>query len=438
MEKKKISRKLFVVLFAIGMAYGATYNPCYIRYLFYDSMQEAMNITNTQMAYLGTVRSIFGLCVLIPGGWVADRIAPKKIVGYSVILNLPLCIVSVLFSEVYWLQIVIWALFSFSCGFAFWPAALKAVRLSASADMQDRAFGTFEGCHGVSAMVGNFLAIWIASWFANQVMGYKAAMLSMGVWSAIGGILMLTLYKEDDESAAAEKDSSADAKESRDSHSNVFADTWECLKNPGVWLSGLVITGVYGIYICQTYFTNYFTAVLGVTVTFSAVMANIRQYGLKCVAGPIGGQISGKIKSATVFNGVCLTICIGFIIAVQMLNPESSNIVATCTVLTLVIAFFCLMAKGTMWATMEAGHIPHRITGTAITLMTALSMNATEAFFPVVCGRILDAYPNDPAAAYSKIFMFMTGVALVGIIAAVILVIYDRHYKKTHAAEHTA
>lgn len=436
MEKKKVSRKLFLVLFAIGMAYGATYNPCYIRYLFYDSMQAAMNISNTQMAYLGTVRSIFGLCVLIPGGWVADRVAPKKIVGYSVLLNLPLCILSVIFCEVYWLQIVIWALFSFSCGFAFWPAALKAVRLSTSSDMQDRAFGTFEGCHGVSAMAGNFLAIWIFSWFSNQIMGYKAAMLSMGVWSAIGGILMLTMYKEDDEAAAAESDKPV--KEARDSHTNVFADTWECLKNPGVWLSGLVITGVYGIYICQTYFTNYFTAVLGVTVTFSATMANIRQYGLKCVAGPIGGQIAGKMKSATVFNGICLLICIGFIIGVQMLNPSSAGIVATCTALTLIIAFFCLMAKGTMWATMEAGHIPHRITGTAITLMTALSMNATEAFFPVVCGHFLDKYPNDAGLAYSRIFMFMTGVALVGIISAIILVIYDRAYRKKHAVEQCA
>ena len=45
-------------------------------------------------------------------------------------------------------------------------------------------------------MIGNFIAIGIFSMFADQVAGWKGAMLSMGVFSAIGAFLMLFCYKE--------------------------------------------------------------------------------------------------------------------------------------------------------------------------------------------------------------------------------------------------
>ncbi len=57
-------------------------------------------------------------------------------------------------------------------------------------------FGIFEAFHGLSSMLGNFVAIGVFSMFANQILDYKAAMLSMGIWSAIGAFLMLFCYRE--------------------------------------------------------------------------------------------------------------------------------------------------------------------------------------------------------------------------------------------------
>ena len=41
-------------MLALAFAYGATYNPPYIRYIVYDTMLEALGCTNAQLGFLTT------------------------------------------------------------------------------------------------------------------------------------------------------------------------------------------------------------------------------------------------------------------------------------------------------------------------------------------------------------------------------------------------
>lgn len=420
--KKETSRRLLAI-FAVGMAYGSVYNPCYIRYLFYDAMLATLNCTNTQLAFLNSFGAIVGLFLGLPGGWLADKFSAKKIVFWSVFANLPLCILSVMFARTYAVQLIVWFGFCFTGGFAFWPAALKAVRLSAPPEKQESTFGIFEGVHGFSSMIGNFIAIWVFSMFVDQVAGWKAAMLSMGIFSAIGAFLMLFCYKEGTIVDAKDVETAEVIQEEKRS---VLKDTLAVAKNPGTWLVACVIIGAYGIYLAQTYFTSYFTGVLGAAVVFSAAMSNFRSYGMKVIGGPIGGAIAAKLKSASLFNAICLTVCIGLIIYIWNLSPEADNVVAICTVFTLVLALFCLMAKGTMWATQEQAHIPREVAGTAIALISYLGFNLTEFAIPLICGKWLDKYADNLTKAYDNIFIMLIAISVLGAAAAIILVIRDK------------
>lgn len=432
---KKETRRWLLALFAIGMAYGSVYNPTYIRYLFYDAMLETLGCSNTQLAFLNSFGAIVGIFLGLPGGWLADKFSAKKIVFWSVFANLPLCILSVLFAQTYTVQLIVWFGFCFTGGFAFWPAALKAVRLSAPPEKQESTFGIFEGVHGFSSMIGNFLAIWVFSWFADAVMGWKAAMLSMGIFSAIGAFLMLFCYKEGTIVDAKDVEPVEVLQEQK---KNVLKETLAVIKNPGTWLVALVIMGAYGIYLAQTYFTSYFTGVLGAAVVFSATMSNFRSYGMKVIGGPIGGAIAAKLKSASLFNAICLVICVGLIIFVWNLTPDTPNVVTIATVFTLVLAFFCLMAKGTMWATQEQAHIPREVAGTAIALISYVGFNATEFAIPMVCGSWLDKYANDLQHAYNNIFILLICIASIGAAAAITLVVRDNRMKAKAKAQATA
>lgn len=427
--KKETARRLLAI-FAVGMAYGSVYNPVYIRYLFYDAMIAALGCTNTQLAFLNSFGAIVGVFLGLPGGWLADKFSAKKIVFWSVFANLPLCILSVLFAKTYAVQLIVWFGFCFTGGFAFWPAALKAVRLSAPPEKQESTFGIFEGVHGFSSMIGNFIAIWIFSMFADQVAGWKGAMLSMGIFSAIGAFLMLFCYKEGTLVDAKDVEPEEVLKEHKRS---VIKDTLTVAKNPGTWLVACVIIGAYGIYLAQAYFTSYFTSVLGAAVVFSAAMSNFRSYGMKVIGGPIGGAIAAKMKSASLFNAICLTICIGLIIFVWNLSPDTPNVVTIATAFTLILAFFCLMAKGTMWATQEQAHIPREMSGTAIALISYLGFNLTEFAIPMACGAWLDKYADNLRHAYDNIFIMLICIASLGAAAAIILVLRDKKMKKAVA-----
>lgn len=427
---KKETARRFLAIFAVGMAYGSVYNPVYIRYLFYDAMLAALECSNTELAFLNSFGAIVGVFLGLPGGWLADKFSAKKIVFWSVFANLPLCILSVMFAKVYTVQLIVWFGFCLTGGFAFWPAALKAVRLSAPPEKQESTFGIFEGVHGFSSMIGNFIAIGIFSMFADQVAGWKGAMLSMGVFSAIGAFLMLFCYKEGSIVDAKEVEGEEAVKAAK---RNVLKDTLVVAKNPGTWLVACVIIGADGIYLAQTYFTSYFTGVLGAADVFSAAMSNFRSYGMKVIGGPIGGAIAAKLKSASLFNAICLVMCIGLIAYVWSLSPDTPNVVGIATAFTLILAFFCLMAKGTMWATQEQAHIPRELAGTAIALISYLGFNLTEFAIPLVCGWWLDKHADNLSRAYDNIFIMLICIAVLGAAAAIILVIRDKKMSRAAA-----
>ena len=437
MSKKNMLRIL--AIFALGFAYGSVYNPGYIRYMFYDAMLEALQCTNTQLALLNGFPSIFGIFTAIPGGWLADKYNAKWILVISVIMNLPITIIASIWTTVYPVQVVMWLAMSMTGGFAFWPAVLKAVRLASPEGKSDSTFGFFEGCCGVGSLIGNFVAIWVFARYLDPVAGYKAAMISMGVMSALSGLFMIVAYNQKvivDNQTDPPVDEGGEVIPVEEQNASFWHNVAVIVTNPGSWLVGFVILGAYGIYLAQTYFTSYFTGVLGAAIVFSAAMSNFRSYGMKIIGGPIGGFLANKVfKCASKFDSACLVICMGLIVYVWNLSPGTPHVLGIATAFTLVLAFFCCMAKGTMWATMDQAHIPVEITGTAVVLISYLGFTLTEFGVPFLCGHWLDKFPNDLDHAYDNIFMFLLFLAALGAIAGILLIFHDKRWQKKEAAE---
>ena len=70
--------KKYVTLFALGLAGGVMYVYPYIRYVFHNPLNEALNINDTQAGLLLTAYGVVSLILYIPGGILADKLKAKK------------------------------------------------------------------------------------------------------------------------------------------------------------------------------------------------------------------------------------------------------------------------------------------------------------------------------------------------------------------------
>jgi len=74
----------FLLLFALGVAYGFMYVMPYMKSSFYDQMIAAMGCTNAQLGSLMTYYTIALTISYLPGGWIGDKFSPKPVLLLSI------------------------------------------------------------------------------------------------------------------------------------------------------------------------------------------------------------------------------------------------------------------------------------------------------------------------------------------------------------------
>lgn len=410
---KNSKTKYFLAIISLGIVYGTMFNLPYMKYVFYDAMIEAMGCTNTQLGLLLTVYSAVSVVGIIPGGWVADRFAPKKIIVWSAFIQGLATFFFVLNLQSYTCAMITWIICSFTSVTAFWSAILKAVSLVGSKDEQGRTFGYYEAFCGMSAALTNVLALAAYAMFDDSVSALKSALFMMGAMNIVGAVLVHFLFDE----------KTTEAHYSADPAKKVtIKETFAVFKLPRFYLVSIIIFCSYGFYTCQSYITPYFTSVLGTSVVFAGGLAVFKTYGTKFIGGPIAGIIADKIKSASKVQVGAFLIMLGMMLYIVSLTSSSAsaNLVTILTILTVLMATICSMSRGTMWATMDEADIPKEITGTAIAIASNIGFNLPDIALPTLIGSWLDKYGND---AYSMIFTVLIAFCVLGAAAAFLLIV---------------
>jgi sugar phosphate permease len=73
----------WLVMTVLSFSGGIIFLLPFLREIYYRPMAEALSLTNTE---LGVLMSVFGFTSMIayfPGGWLADRVSPRKIMSTS-------------------------------------------------------------------------------------------------------------------------------------------------------------------------------------------------------------------------------------------------------------------------------------------------------------------------------------------------------------------
>lgn len=413
---QKIGFRQIFIIFWMGLAYAVVYATPFIQYVFYDDLASALSASNTQLGYLITIFGVGNILAII-GGQFADRFNTKKIYVISMLL---VCGLNFLFAANlnYKFALFVWAGFAVSGLFLYFPAHTKLVRLLASEEQQGTAYGLTEAFCGVASVIINAIALALYTKFCSGalggVAGLRAAIIGYGVVGLISTITIIFLVPNDLEEKGMGQEA---AKE------KITTKDWlDILKDPRTWMSGIAVFSTYTLYTTISYFTPYFTGVLGVTVVFSGAISVIRQYGTRFVGAPIGGVLGDRIKSVSKVVGIGNLVG-AIIIIIFLLCPKGTSQYLLIG-LTIILGFFLYMSRGSMFAVPSELKIERRLAGSTSGLVCAIGY-CPDLFIFVLYGHWLDKMGN---AGYTKIFVYCIIILLIGFANTVLAQVYKKKH----------
>ena len=421
--KNSISFKQLLVIFFMGLAYTVVYALAFVQYVFYDDIQTVLNVSNAQ---LGTLITIFGIGNLIApfGGALGDRFNTKKVYIVAMTLVSAFTLMYAFNMGSYTFALFIWAGLAVSGLFLFFPAHTKIVRLLGNEEQQGALFGLTESMCGVTSVIVNAVALYFYTKFAigelGGVAGLKAVVITYAILGFLATIILFFMIPNDISERALAENSNEEKAE------KLTKEEWiMVMKDPRTWMSGFAVFATYTMYVTLSYYTPYFTNVLGATVVFSGALAIFRTYGTRFIGSPIGGMLGDKIKSVSTVVGVSLLgaaiIIVGF-----MLAPAGTNSTIL-VVLTLVIGVLTYMARGSMFAVPSELKTNRKYAASISGVVCAVGY-CPDLFIFVLYGYWLDNYGNQ---GYTYIFIYAIVVLVLGFLNSLLI----RRYKRKHFAD---
>lgn len=432
--KQKI--KLAITMLVLGACWAVVYLVPFLQYTWYDPFKEFIGGTNTQLGLLLTIYgfgNVFGAPV---GGWVADRFNYKIIYVLSVFLNGVFAILF-LVHPTYGFAVVMWIGFAVASLFFNYPAHIKIVRELASDENQGKIFGFNETSIGLFNVLISSAMMFAFTKYATNIGGIRAAVICNAIISFALTILAIIVLENPakkkvdntqkaniSETPTLSEEVAIEENKDDNEKKSFFMDFKEIAKQPATWLVAISIFAVYSFMTTLTYFTPYFTQVMGITVTFTGWAAIARQYGMQIVGAPIGGVITDRLKSPSkVLIGVYV---IGLAGLIYMLVPKASITVPTVIIITLALSFFVYIGRGAYYATLTEAGVPRELSASTIGIAAAVGFSP-DLFQFTLFGYWLDTQGNK---AFNYIFIYQIIVLVIGILASLAIIKMSKKNKE--------
>jgi len=359
--------KLLLTVFILGLCWSINYSLSFIQYLLYDPFIEAVGATNAQ---LGILMTIYGLGNIIGapfGGWLADKFNYKKIFVASLAGN-GLLSIYFAFNMNYTSAIFVWIGLAITGLLMNYPAHIKIVRLLADEKSQGKIFGMNEASIGIGSLIINAFLLFVFARFFEGVAGIKATILCIGAISFACSVGAWLLVPNPDKAVIEKSEDDKTAKEKM-----TVNDFIAVIKSPLTWMVGIGIFAVYSFSVTMSYFTPYFTAVLGISVTFSGSLSLIRNQGGRLIGAPLGGWLGDKMGSVT--KVLLIVYVAGIAVLLTFMNLPSTTNATILIGITVILAFLVFMGKATYYAVASEINIPRKYAASTVGVAAALGFS---------------------------------------------------------------
>lgn len=269
---------------------------------------------------------------------------------------------------------------------------------------------------GITSTIVNAILLAIFAKLGSSAWGFQVVVYVIG---AIALVLAIPTYFVMKDIAKNEAKVAAEVKEEK-KEKMTGKDFLEIIKNPATWLIGFGIFSVYTCAVSMSYFTPYFTAVMGGTVAVSGFISLVRTYGLRLVGAPIGGWLSDRLHSVS--KVLIVVYIIGIVSLLALVGFVNYLTAGVFIFITLVVGTIVYMGKGSYYALVSELEVPRERSASTIGVAAALGFSPDIFLFPLV-GFLIDNYGNN---GYKYLFILQMVVFALGILGS----LYCLRYKK--------
>ncbi len=394
----------WLVMTVLSFSGGIIFMLPFLQEVYYIPLADALSLNNTEVGSLMSVFGITSLTVYFPGGWLADRVSPRKLITISLLTTGAIGLYFASFPS-YRISLIIHAVWGVTITFLFWGAMIRMTRDWAPPEAQGRAFGILETGRGLGEVLSSvgFLAVFAAlgsgdSALSSVINSFSILILLLGV------LAWFTLEDSVDEAGV-----------DREKKKVGLHEILSVLRMPVIWLISAIIFTGYCAYWGAYRFTSYSTDIFMLSVTVGA-MIGVGKMWLKPLAALVAGLISDKFGIAR--SVACLfTVLIASFLIFSILPGSPAMIPAMLgNVAFASLAVFAI--RGIYFALLEEGGVPVAVTGTAAGIVSAIGFTP-DIFMPLLGGVLLDTFPGVPG--YRYFFLTVAGFCGAGLIASLLI-----------------
>ena len=398
------SARRWLTMTVLSLSGGIIFLLPFLQEVYYRPLAEALSLDNTEV---GSLMSAFGVTAMLsyaPGGWLADRVSPRKLLTASLLLTGGLGFYFATYPG-YAISLAIHAAWGVTITLLFWAAMIRVTRNWAPSSEQGKAFGILETGRGLGEVLTSMALLGVFGILGSDRFALSTVITIFSLIIVVLGV-MAWLVIED---SAAGQDLAAE--QLKVGPKEILA----VLKLPAVWLIAVIILAGYSAYWGTFRFTSYSTDIFALTVTMAAVIS-VGKMWAKPVAALIAGFVSDKL-------GIARSVAFLFVVLIASftlfaLLPGKPSLLAI-MILNVAIASLAVFAmRGIYFALLDEGGIPLAVTGTAAGVISVFGYTP-DIFMPLMGGVILDRFPGPEG--YKIFFFLVAGICAIGLLATLIL-----------------
>jgi len=400
-----------VQLLLLVLAAGGIYPLLYLRQVYQTTMLDVLHIDNAQLGYLYSMLGIVFFVSYLPSGWLADRVAPRLLICFSLIGTGAL---GLWYSTApsFHALLVIFCCWGITTGLTFWASVLKRVRMIAAANEQGRFFGLLDGGRGlVEALLATAaLALFAAATGSGR--GEAAGLrhvIYMYSFTCIALGAVMSFFKDPAPAQAQSKSAEANA------GGSLRRDLATLAAIPQLWLMAAVVFCGYQIFWATYSFSAYLQQGEMHMSVVAAGMVTTAKLWMRPIGGIGGGFLGDRFSNLRVLTWALFLAVVGLIGLIVL--PALGNM----ALLGAVVLFIGLMTyaiRGLYWTLLDHCAVPMRITGLAIGLVSLIGYSS-DIFLPLVNGYITEHYAG--MLGYQLYFAYVAAIGTLGGIAALAL-----------------
>ena len=401
----------WLIMTVMSLSGGIIFLLPFLQEVYYRPRADALSLTNTEV---GSLLSVFGVTSLIsyfPGGWLADRVSPRKLITVSLMAT---GLAGLYFSTFpsYKISLVIHAIWGVTITLLFWGAMIRATRDWAAPGECGQAYGILETGRGIGEVLSSvaFLSVFAALGSSDSALSVVITRFSVLIL-VLGALAWFSL-----------EDKVSNENDDNENSAIGLSEIISVLKTPVVWLIATVVLTGYCAYWGAFRFTSYATDIFALSVTIAAAIS-VGKMWLKPIAALIAGFVADKFGIARTMSYLFMILIVSFTVFAFLPGDASLLPIMLLNIVLASLAIFAM--RGIYFALLEEGGIPIAVTGTAAGIVSAVGFTP-DIFMPLLGGVLLDNYPGP--VGYRYFFLTTAAICCVGLVASTI--IYLRFVKK--------